>query len=117
MRRRSSAFGELPKFPNETSSHNTPACLIIEEHYGRLQLSVRWTWERYARLCQFLNMTPWEVASLAMIPHTSIARFREDNRLNGFGCRSQLLLLTLLEAHVCGQMSGDVIANPFPKLP
>lgn len=102
--------------PNEGSKHQTPASLMIDSHYAQLQLNQRWNWERFVRLCQFLRMTPWEVASMVMLRHGSVDTFKRNGRLSGQGHNAVALLLTLLEARVMSEWTGDVIANPFPDL-
>jgi hypothetical protein len=111
------AFGTLPRqLPNENSPHQTPASLMIDTHYAQLGLVDRWGWERYVRLCQFLQMTPWEVASLVTLSHKAVAGFKRRGRMSGYGTRGVALVLTLLEAHVMAAWTADVIANPFPDL-
>lgn len=85
-------------------------------HYAQLLLVERWTWDRFNRLCAFLRITPAELASTVMLPHRSLASFERSNRVPTHSARPVALLLTLLEAHCCGAMTKDVIANPFPKL-
>lgn len=110
-------FGSISQLPNYGSPHQTPASLLIDTHYARLQLVERWSWERYARLCQFLQYTPWELGSLVMLRHAAIESYRRTSRLPGSNPRAVALILTLLEAHVMGQWVDDVIANPFPIAP
>lgn len=108
-------FGYVPPLPNTGSAHQTPASLMVDVHYSNLRLLERWTWERYARFCQFLKMTPYEVASLVMLRHDAVEKFREGNRIPGHNARAVALLLTLVEAWACKEWAGDVIENPFPE--
>lgn len=109
-------LGYIPPMPNQDSRHQTPASLMIDTHYAQLRLMERWTWDRYVRLCQFLRMTPWEVASLVMLRHGSIDTFRRKGRLSIQGHRAAALVLTILEAHVMREWTSDVIENVFPNL-
>lgn len=108
----------VPPMPNEKSRHQTPASLAIDLHYANLLLVERWDWDRYSRLCNLLKLTPHEMASLVLLPHKYVERFRELNGLpmNYAHARAVGLILTLLEAHLCKHISKDVIENPFPKL-
>lgn len=110
------SFGFIPRLPNEGSKHQTPASLMIDSHYAKSRVVERWSWERYVRLCQFLRMTPWEVASIVMLSHNAVETFHRRGRLSGTGYRAVALVLTLLEAHVMAAWTDDVIRNPFPDL-
>ncbi len=110
------AFGYIPPMPNTGSVHQTPASLMIDTHYCQLRLVERWSWERFVRLCQFLRMTPYEVASLVMLRHDTVETYHRNGRLSGTGHRATALLLTLLEARVMAAWTEDVIARPFPDL-
>lgn len=107
---------EPEPLPNENSPHNTPASVLIDAHYHTLQLTKRWTWFRYVRLCNLLKMTPYEMASLVMLSHKSIAVFEQFKVLPQAKARPVALVLTMLEAHILGEASHDVIKNPFPNL-
>lgn len=89
---------------------------MIDTHYATLRIVERWDWNRYVRLCQFLQYTPWELASLVMIRHQVISHFQRRGRLCGAGHRAAALVLTLLEAHCMAAWTKDVIRNPFPNL-
>jgi hypothetical protein len=101
---------------NCDSPHQTPATIIYDSHWYQLRLVSRWNWERYIRLCQFLQHTPYELASLVMMKHSAVDAFRERNRLVSGHPKATALLLTLLEAHVMKAWTNDVIENPFPNL-
>lgn len=110
------AFGDIPRLPNEGSTHQTPASLYIDVHYSTLEIAERWSWERYVRLCNILKMTPWELASLVGMRHKDADFFEQNNRLPDAGRRSISLLLTIVEAHFLSELHHDVIKNPFPDL-
>lgn len=105
-----------PNLPNERSHGQTTASLLIDVHYGKLFLVERWNWDRFIRLCSFLKMTPCEVASLVLMPHSDVALYERNNRLISLRARPIAMLLTLLEAHVCRGMTDDIIENPYPDL-
>lgn len=67
------------------------------------------------RLCNLMKMTPYEMASLVMLPHKLVDMFERRNRISR-PSRSSALVLTILEAHVLGEVHHDVIKNPFPDL-
>lgn len=106
------------RLPNEGSAGQTPASLRIDVHYMRLMLVERWTWERFAKLCLFLRMTDCEVASLVLLPHRYVERYRSTNALplSRAHAESVALSLTLLEAYLMRGLTEDVIENPFPDL-
>lgn len=109
-------FGAIPNLPNAGTPHQTPASLMFEAHYAQLRLVERWSWERYARLCNFLQMTPYEVASLVMLRHTAIPLYHRRGVLRGRDARPVAMLLTLIEAHCLQNWTSDVIKDPFPDL-
>lgn len=104
--------------PNEHSKCQTPTTLHVDLHYAQLHVWERWDWNRFSRLCAFLQLTPAELASMACIPHRAIDSLKSRNRLfNGQAPdRAGALVLTLIEAHVAGHVTNDVIASPFPSL-
>jgi hypothetical protein len=104
--------------PNVGSERQTPASLAIDVHYAKLQLVERWQWERFVRLCKFLRLTPAELASLVLLPHRYLCGYEKQNTLPLYYSHAQsvALTLTLLESHLCGEVTKDVISNPFPKL-
>lgn len=106
------------RLPNAGSLKQTPASLAMDLHYEQLNVWSRWTHERYCRLCKLLNLTPEELASVACIPHRAIPLLEKNNHLFNSHTpeRAGALVLTLLEAHVAGHLTSDVIANPFPNL-
>jgi hypothetical protein len=118
-RDRKPKFKIRPKLPNPGSLHQTPASLILDVHYAKLLLVERWTWDRFIRFAAYLKMTPYELGSAALISHDMVDHLRSKNHLGGYrhqGVRAQALILTLLEAHLCGAIFHDVIQNPFPDL-
>lgn len=115
MGARTNGFGTLTPLPNEVSPHRTTASVYFDHHYARLDLLGRWTWERFARLCQFLKVTPHELASLAMIPHKRIEWFQRHNHLGGNQWVAQAFILTVIEARVLRNWSKDIIEEPFPS--
>lgn len=108
----------LMDMPNLSSSSQTPASLMIDIHYARLGLAHRWTWARFTRLCRVINVTTSELASLVLMPHAWISRYKARKVLPGHeGVRRPIaMLLTILEAHVLSEVSSDIIKNPFPDL-
>ena len=108
----------LPPLPNKGSVGQTPASLAIDVHYANLLLVERWDWERYVRLANFLRLTPHELASLVLLPHSFLDAYASRNGLpmDYNRARPIAMLLTLVEAHVAGHLTKDVIEEPFPKL-
>lgn len=107
-----------PSLPNIGSPGQTPASLAIDIHYMKLMLVQRWDWERYVKLCTFLRMTAYEVASLVLLPHKSVPKYQDKNvlPLRPAHASSVALNLTLLEAFLMRGLTEDVISNPFPDL-
>lgn len=104
--------------PNAGSKGQTPASLAIDIHYARLMLIERWTWERFVKLTLFLKMTSCEVASLVMLPHSSLPAYQLKNilPLHRAHASAVALNLTLLEGYLMRGLTKDVIVNPFPDL-
>jgi hypothetical protein len=104
--------------PNPDSDGQTPSSLAIDIHYMNLMLVERWDWERYVKLCNFLKMTAYEVASLVLLPHKNVPAYRAKNLLpmRRAHAASVALSLTLLEAYLMRGLTEDVISNPFPNL-
>lgn len=111
------SFGTIARLPNDGSEHQTPASLMLDQHWCQMQLVERWSWVRFARLCQFLKFTPWELASLVMLRHEKIEDYQRTGRLNGSNMRPVALVLTMLEATVLKSWTDDIITDPFPQLP
>lgn len=107
-----------PVLPNKGSAGQTPASLAIDVHYARLMLVERWNWERFVKLCTFLKMTPYEVASLVLLPHQCVEAYRAKNVLpmRRPHASSVALSLTLLEAYLMRGLTEDIISSPFPDL-
>jgi hypothetical protein len=111
-------LGYVPPLPNDGSKFQTPNTLRIDVHYANLLLVERWNWDRFNRLASFLQISHAELASAVTLPHRYLAQYERSNRIpnrDGNG-RAVALILTLLESHVCGAWTNDVIANPFPSL-
>ncbi len=110
---------EQKAHPNFGSKFATPASLRVDFHYIHLDLINRWTWERFKRLANFLKLTPYEVASIAGIPHAVVARWEYKSAIPipaVAGAWSAVLVLTVLEHEVLSKWTNDTIANPFPDL-
>jgi hypothetical protein len=104
-------FADIPTLPNVDSPYRTPTTLMIDARYSELMLIDRWTWDRFARLCQYLEMTAYEMASIVMMPHHSVEKWKESNILTCQSARHIALLLTLIEFNVCREL-GDAV-DPF----
>lgn len=106
------------RLPNEGSELQTPTTLQVDLHYAGLRVWERWSWDRFVRLCKFLNLTPAELASIACIPHNQLNLFQQRNRIMQSHApnRAAALLLTILEAHCTKAFTNDVIESPFPDL-
>lgn len=114
----SKKFGYRPDLPNVGSRFQTPSTLLIDVHYNKLLLVERWTWERFIRLCAFLQISEGELASAVLMPHQYLGPYETSNHIHHSRARAApiALLLTLLEHHCCGAMTKDTIENPFPNL-
>lgn len=108
----------VKSLPNENSTGQTPASLMIDVHYAKLRLVERWDWARFVKLCTFLRMTDCEVASLVLLPHKKLAEYQKRNTLplTAPHASSVALNLTLLEAFLMRGLTNDVVSNPFPDL-
>lgn len=111
--------GYLPPLPNADSPYRTATTTLIDIHYSNKRIAERWTWERIQRLCCFLKITEYELASLVCCPHSWVEKIKTYNRIPASvsgGGRAVGMLLTLLEARVLKKLVPDVIVNPFPNL-
>lgn len=118
LRSRDTWIKALTKFPNPNSKFQTVTSLHYDCHYTRLRLTERWTWERYAKLAYFLRMTPCELASFVLLPHSMVLNYQRTGRLPRSCARPIALILTLIEAYLMGRYAPkDVITDPFPKAP
>lgn len=109
-------FGMLPGLPNQSSAHKTPGSQLVDLHYARLRLVERWDWMRFVRLANFLQLTPWELASLALIRHDLLEAYKRRGMLPMRSPAPTALILTLLEAQALKGWVNDIIPNPFPSL-
>lgn len=118
MPRISKKFGYVPDLPNQGSPLQTPSTLLIDVHYSKLMLVERWTWERFTRLCAFLRISPAELASSVLMPHSYLEAYERSNRIhrNRTVSLALALHLTCLELRCCGEMTNDVVRQPFPNL-
>lgn len=111
--------GYLPPLPNSNSEHTTATTKLLDLHYSNLRIGERWTWDRYQRLCSFLKLTEYEMASLCLMPHDWVSKMKERNQMpcivNGGG-RAVGMILTMLEARVMKKIVPDVIEDPMPNL-
>jgi hypothetical protein len=107
----------IPQMPNVNSARKTPVSVAIDGRYCALLLNERWNWGRFVRLCQFVEMTPEEVASIVMMPHRWLRDYEKNHTLpDTEASRPIALLLTILENHWMGKMCSDVISDPFPEI-
>mgnify|MGYP001601055151 CR=1 FL=1 len=116
MRYPARKFGYLPPAPNTDSPQRTVTSVYFDGHYANLNLINRWTWDRYARLCEVLRLTPYEMASLVTLKHSWVERFRHNDMLTGSHAEAVALLLTILEGQLFGDRKADTIKDPFPKI-
>lgn len=119
LRWQKQGYGYLPPLPNSGSPHTTATTKLIDLHYSNLRIAERWTWDRYQRLCSFLKLTEYELASLCLMPHDWVGKMRERNRLpcvGQGGGRAVAMLLTMTEATVMKNYVPDVIVNPMPNM-
>jgi hypothetical protein len=110
-RQKISKFG-FSSLPNLGEKSQTPATLMIDTHYAQLRLLDRWTWERYCRLCEYLRMTAYEMASVVMLPHANVSIFRTHGRIPNPGATHIALLLTMIEYNMCKGIAIDAV-DPF----
>lgn len=106
--------------PNFGSAYATPSSRLTDAHYVKLNLLNRWTWERFQRLANYLKLTPYELGSIACVPHEVVERWKLRSVIPlsaAQGAYSIALVLTVLEGHLIGDLYHDVIQNPFPSIP
>lgn len=106
------------RLPNATSHQTTPASLAIDLRYAELRVWDRWDYERYIRLAKLLNLTLYELASLACLDHRQIPNLEARNRLyrGTHKDHAGAMVLTVLEAHCAKHLTKDVIEHPFANL-
>lgn len=110
-------FGTLRPRINSGSIHQTTASLLIDLHYENLQLINRWNWVRFARLCNFMQLTPYELGSLVLMRHDVVDQYRNQGTTYLIhGSRATVLLLTLIEAYMMKGWTDDIVENPLPSL-
>ena len=90
-------------------STNTPASLVIDAHYERLNIRRRWDKKRLERICGFLQVTKYELASLIGVKHTIFDWKYRDGKLS----TSAYLLLTILESKYLSEYVNDTIKDLF----
>lgn len=89
---------------------------MIDTSYASLNLVPRWNWIRFMRLANFLKLTPWELASLAIIRHEALDSYKRRGALPMMNPAPTALILTLIEAQALKGWTDDIIPNPFPNL-
>lgn len=102
--------------PNIGSEHATQASLQIDANYAIAFRQHPWTWDRFIRLCSFLNVTPGELASAVRMPHSCLPGFERDIRMRGEGAGAWELLLTSYETAAYSPIADPVQPNPFADL-
>jgi len=92
--------------PDDTS---TPVSVLVDIHYAKLGVQGAWNRERVLRLCGWLQLTRYELASLIMLPHKQMDKYMAKDIFPG----PAALLLSILENHL---MSG-VLQDAIPEDP
>jgi|TARA_Y100000310_G_scaffold175913_1_gene176049 hypothetical protein len=54
--------------------HATDASTITDNRYNELGIATLWTPKRLKRMCGFLNLTPYEIASYLGVKHAKMSR-------------------------------------------
>lgn len=105
-------------FTNLGSKGQTAASVMLDTHWSMMRLESRWTWERFVRLAKFLEMTPYELASLVMLRHQDVPSYLERGMMHPKHRTTRLiaLFLQLVENHVMGAWDPAVVLDPFPHL-
>jgi hypothetical protein len=116
--RRQRALPDELRLPNENSPCATPTTLQLDLHYAKLQVWARWDYDRFVRTARLLGLTMPELASLACIPHRALETLKTRNHLYNGGApdRAGALVLTLIELHMAGPLTSDVIEHLLPNL-
>jgi hypothetical protein len=83
--------------------------LLIETHYERLRIKKRWDKKRLERLCGYLQVTKYELASLVGVPHTIFDWRYSIGKLS----TSAYLMLTILESRYLKEYVKDTIQDLF----
>ena len=92
---------------------------MFDMHWYTMDLEHPWTWDRFARLCNFMQFTPYELASLVRLPHGKLSMWKEQNQIGrdpASAASASTVLLTIVEHTVMKGWTKDVIANPFPNM-
>ena len=94
------------KLVNE-GKNTTATSAQVDLHYSQLGIQNIWDADRVLRLCGWLRITQYELASLIMFPHTQMKFCLKRNYFPGSVC----LLFSLIE----NQVMRDKINNPVPE--
>ena len=93
--------------PAKTS---TPASQVIDAHYARKRINKVWDFARVERLCGFLKVTQYELASMLNLRHFIFdSMLRREPNLRG----PTALLLSILEARYLEGYAPDIIKDIF----
>jgi hypothetical protein len=99
---RRAVFNHGQANPDETA---TPGSLLTDIHYAQLGLQYAWGKERVLRLCGWLRLTRYELASLIMLPHRQMDEYLKKDVFPGPVC----LLFGILEKHFMAGVLPDAI--------
>lgn len=86
---------------------STPISLLSDSHYTLMGLADAWDRKRVLRLCEFMGISRFELASLIYAPHPRFEEWFEREAFPG----PVLVLLTIIESSV---MEGFLFDSPVP---
>jgi len=107
-----------PLFEFNYGESSTPGSHMVDIHYKQMGIDKLWTTARVARMCRYLNITEYELASLIMLPHKDMKNYLEKGRFPGIVC----WCLTLMELCLLPEKMKDSISNagetfmPYEKI-
>jgi hypothetical protein len=103
-----------PYLPNTKSKHRTSLTMLFDMHWAKLGVHRRWTPERFVRLANFHNWTPYELASFVGMPHSEIERFLDrGGRIVG----PAAIWLTRVEHDSMGTLTHETVNAASPQKP
>lgn len=90
-----------------TEQTSTGASALIDAHYATLGIQGAWDEDRVLRLCGWLRITRYELASLVMYPHQQMKKSMKTGYFPG----PVALLFTILE----NELMPDILMDAIPE--
>lgn len=108
-----SVVAKKPKIPKDIEpvcnegDQVTPGSIQADIHFRDLQLQETWDSKRVLRMCGWLQITEYELASMVMFPHDEMKKCMKKGIFPGPVC----ILFSLVENHVM----RESIVDPVPE--